>query len=850
ALIEKYEGDVIGVEFHTRSDDPFTIPETGQISAVFNDGYVPRGFANRNLFNVGGEYKFALAPNQWDGVCAQMVLAEPVVEVNLFYAVNQSTRKLSATVEAEFLQDFEVDGEIRCNVYILENNLPYQQAGTSGLFNHMHVCRKVIGGVWGTAGVIPNSVKAGDVYSHSYEFDLDPSWKIDDLDFIGVVQEYNSQYSDLRKIINCNHGSEGAPSSELATTGPEMSVKPFGEPFSKVFTLKNVSGGTMTFEINEEISERTPADWTWEVILPEAKISNKSDKTQAVEIELIANQTVDITVNLTPGTTIGAGDISIEVRNKYNPGGLKSKGSMTAFSQEIENLQITDYAKDQYSIHSQMTSAGINDVIDISGGEFDEAGTMLTNLSTVVWNCGDGGEISSSEGSAISSAISDGVNVLIMGGKMVTTINTNAQSLLNYLGVQYLGLCRQGSSTQGGVNYVGYEDDPITDGLDMAGTIYYFTAALRVTGANTNPILKHRNTDTVVATRSIIGDSRAIFIGTNPFYITSSYERDNFFSKCFAWLSGAGPSIECLDELEFDDTEVGAISEMTLTIENKGKTDLEVTEVEVDYEYQMNFMVKGDGSFTVPAEGTYDLVLQFKPGYAIDYDSWIKINSDAENDPVKTVTVSGKGIEAAPGPVISLSVEELDFVDVDVEGSGSQTFDIENTGDESLDVTNITVPGAYAGVFIIDPTSFSVEQDATETVTVTFQPTEVGTFETNLTIVSNNKDGPVQVALSANAIVDVDDANVAASPFSLQAGPNPFAGSTNIIFTLNGDLSREVEIIALDASGRTVKKISNKSYSPGSYEIDFDASGLSSGTYYIVAKTKDYSTQLQLVLVK
>lgn len=60
--------------------------------------------------------------------------------------------------------------------------------------------------------------------------------------------------------------------------------------------------------------------------------------------------------------------------------------------------------------------------------------------------------------------------------------------------------------------------------------------------------------------------------------------------------------------------------------------------------------------------------------------------------------------------------------------------------------------------------------------------------------------------------------------------PNPFSASTTISFSLNREGSVALKVIALD--GREVATVAIGTYGAGSHEIQFDASRLSSGTYF------------------
>ncbi|NOS84702.1 MAG: T9SS type A sorting domain-containing protein, partial [Ignavibacteria bacterium] len=82
--------------------------------------------------------------------------------------------------------------------------------------------------------------------------------------------------------------------------------------------------------------------------------------------------------------------------------------------------------------------------------------------------------------------------------------------------------------------------------------------------------------------------------------------------------------------------------------------------------------------------------------------------------------------------------------------------------------------------------------------------------------------------------------------------PNPFNPNTRIEFQL---LKRgNAEIIIYDITGRRIQKLLNEELSAGEYEIDFNASGLSSGTYFyklIINSGKEVFTETKkMVLIK
>ncbi|OGU78914.1 MAG: hypothetical protein A2W11_08690 [Ignavibacteria bacterium RBG_16_35_7] len=83
----------------------------------------------------------------------------------------------------------------------------------------------------------------------------------------------------------------------------------------------------------------------------------------------------------------------------------------------------------------------------------------------------------------------------------------------------------------------------------------------------------------------------------------------------------------------------------------------------------------------------------------------------------------------------------------------------------------------------------------------------------------------------------------------LQNYPNPFNPSTTIRFALRE--KSNVLLIVYDISGREIATlINNETVSPGVKEINFNASGLSSGIYFYTIKAGDFRDTKKMILLK
>ena len=83
--------------------------------------------------------------------------------------------------------------------------------------------------------------------------------------------------------------------------------------------------------------------------------------------------------------------------------------------------------------------------------------------------------------------------------------------------------------------------------------------------------------------------------------------------------------------------------------------------------------------------------------------------------------------------------------------------------------------------------------------------------------------------------------------------PNPFNPITKIKFDIPPDVKRKtlnVKLIIYDVLGREIQTLVNEKLNPGSYEVTFDGSNLSSGIYFYQLKTDKYIETRKMLLIK
>ena len=78
--------------------------------------------------------------------------------------------------------------------------------------------------------------------------------------------------------------------------------------------------------------------------------------------------------------------------------------------------------------------------------------------------------------------------------------------------------------------------------------------------------------------------------------------------------------------------------------------------------------------------------------------------------------------------------------------------------------------------------------------------------------------------------------------------PNPFNPETKIRFEVVA--AKNINITVFDVLGKEVASLVNKKFTPGTYEVSFDASKLSSGIYFYKLITDDFVDTKKMMLIR
>jgi hypothetical protein len=205
------------------SGDGMAINDSKDFQNTYVTG-VPTGFVDRRKTQMDPGIDFA--PEDWLKLLNGLDTKFTPVKLNVYNYYDPSTRDWKIDVVSDFV--FDMTGNYRINCYILEDSLfgtgsswdqrnffnggasdPFMSLQGAGDpipgYKHHHVVRKMLGGSWGAAGIIPATVKKGERYVYSQSFKADAKWKMENVHIVGIVQQWDTDKLK-RPIINAVEG--------------------------------------------------------------------------------------------------------------------------------------------------------------------------------------------------------------------------------------------------------------------------------------------------------------------------------------------------------------------------------------------------------------------------------------------------------------------------------------------------------------------------------------------------------------------------------------------------------------------------------------------------------------------
>ena len=563
-ILELYGDQVIGVKIH--SGDAMEIPEQSVIGGALGLGGYPTGSIDRKDF--GGAV--FLSRTSWKASCESQLQKKAKAEGDCFYTLDRDTRIVKIQVMANIAE--AMDFPLRFNAYIVEDNVTgigsgynqsnylsnrpgYEDNPYFGLpstlygYHHMKVVRKMLGGAWGAAAGLPETVQAGEFYTYEFEAEIDQAWKIDDLFFVGMLQ---AAAEDNKEIINSAVAIEDGSllNRIIDSNAPTMKAVPPVSDFNNVYTLENTTEQDQTYTVTISTTDRTPADWSaefssWMTELTTADVNNTVGR-----VIVPANSTVELLLTLKVGTTLGLGDAKVVFELEGTPT-IKRSRMITGITTEIEKLLLETGS--DYSMWPYIGNTDHNDIIIIETGDYMAFADQMANLKLVIWNKGPSDGLSADEIDIIKNT--EDVNHFICGDGVIGSL-VNPDNLF-YFGLEWIGWNWEGRETAGTVWFSGQRDDVITGNLggNIEGHLmmYYINMVGIIDADNVLPIMHFQNNgfrrfngrdvfvtadEAILGIRATRNNSRTVLLGISPYIIADENIRRTLIGNILDWLVG------------------------------------------------------------------------------------------------------------------------------------------------------------------------------------------------------------------------------------------------------------------------------------------------------------------------
>jgi len=221
-LIRAANPNAIAVSIH--NGDGMTTPEGNTYVSAYITGF-PKGTVDRALVN--GQTAVGLGRNLWASAATERSALTPQVDVTMTHSYNASTKTITINVTAKTL--VALTGDYNLNAYVVEDSVSgtganydqhnyysheesspaggtshpyYNQPGVIVGFKHMQVVRKMLGGTYGTTGVITTNSATNKTYTKTYTYVIPTTQNASRLKLVGMVMKNNTSDPNDRQILN------------------------------------------------------------------------------------------------------------------------------------------------------------------------------------------------------------------------------------------------------------------------------------------------------------------------------------------------------------------------------------------------------------------------------------------------------------------------------------------------------------------------------------------------------------------------------------------------------------------------------------------------------------------------
>jgi uncharacterized protein (DUF58 family) len=310
---------------------------------------------------------------------------------------------------------------------------------------------------------------------------------------------------------------------------------------------------------------------------------------------------------------------------------------------------------------------------------------------------------------------------------------------------------------------------------------------------------------------------------------------------------GAGVLKGSSTSLSYGKVPVGNKSTQTLTFTNTGTGTVNIASADITGD---GFAAVGGSPLSAIAVGQSGTIqIQFAPPSTGTVTGTLTIGSDAANLPL-TVSLTGTGTQAG----LTVSPAVLNFGNVTVGQSSTQTVNLTNSGNVNVVVNLVTLSG---NAFTVSGLSLPATVTAGQSLSfnVKFSPSTGGGVAGNITVTDTAPDSPQVILLSASGVAS--SANLVPNPGSFAFGNVAVGTTASQTITLSNTGNSSVTISSANVGGldfamtglATPKTIAAGQNATFTAQFSPTNTGIFSGTIVITSDASDPSITIPLTAI-
>lgn len=250
--------------------------------------------------------------------------------------------------------------------------------------------------------------------------------------------------------------------------------------------------------------------------------------------------------------------------------------------------------------------------------------------------------------------------------------------------------------------------------------------------------------------------------------------------------------------VNFGSVAAGSNATQNITLSNTGTSPMSITQITAS---GTGFSVTNSAlPISVPAGQNTSIAAKFAPTAAGSASGSISVTSNAPGSPA-TIALSGTGTQGQ----LSSNPSSVNFGNVLVGSSGSQTVTLTNTGTSSLSISQATASGAGFGLSgLALPLTLNANQSAT--FSAQFAPASAGGASGSITLTDTGSNPTLTISLSGAGT----QPGISATPSSLNLGSVTTGSSNTQTVTLKntGTASLTISQATVTGSGFSINGLS------------------------------------------